>query len=357
LYLNDGLIQLEVAEVVRADVRCRVLVGGELRSKKGLNLPGIDLGIRAFTEQDQRWLAFAREQGLDAVSQSFVEGPGDIIAVRKAAADLGFQPFIIAKIERSRALSHIDEILEVTDGIMIARGDLGVEIPIEQIAVVQKRLMRLTNMRAKPVITATQMLESMTDNRRPTRAEATDVANAILDGTDCVMLSGESAMGKFPVDAVTMLAKISASVETRRPPIAVKELYRGIDIAGKIRPEHLIAIGVEACLEYESPAAVFVPTRSGTAARSIARFRFPVWTIAVSSQVATCQALQFSSGVYSVHEPEHPEQWREYVKRRLGEFGLAGKFAVLTEGPSTKHPEANNRMEIIDLRLGSTKGY
>jgi len=350
LYLNDGFIQLEVVKVDGAEVRCRVLVGGELRSKKGLNLPGIDLGIRAFTEQDHRWLVFAKEQSLDAVSQSFVEGAADIAAVRKAAADLNYHPFIIAKIERSRALDRIEEILEVTDGIMIARGDLGVEIPIEQIAVVQKRLMRLANMRAKPVITATQMLESMTDNRRPTRAEATDVANAILDGTDCVMLSGESAMGKYPVDAVAMLAKIAAATEPRRPAIAVKELYRGIDITKKIRPEHLIAIGVEACLEYVSPTAVFVPTHGGATARSIARFRFPVWTIAVSSQIATCQTLQFSSGVYSMHESEHPEDWRAYIKRWLQDHGVDGDLAVLTEGPSAKHPEASNRMEIIDLR-------
>lgn len=187
------------------------------------------------------------------------------------------------------------------------------------------------------------------DNRRPTRAEATDVANAILDGTDCVMLSGESAMGKYPVDAVAMLAKIAASVEAGRPAIAVKELYRGIDITGKIRPEHLVVIGVEACLEYASPAAVFVPTHGGDTARSIARFRFPVWTIAVSSQMATCQQLQFSSGVYPVCEPDHPEQWKPYVKRWVSEFGIAGKFAVLTEGPSTKHPEMNHRMEMIKL--------
>jgi pyruvate kinase len=164
------------------------------------------------------------------------------------------------------------------------------------------------------------------------------------------MLSGESAMGKYPVDAVAMLVKIAASVEARRPAIAVKDLYRGIDISGRIRPEHLIAIGVEACLKYVSPAAVFVPTHSGTTARSIARFRFPVWTIGVSSRIATCQQLQFSSGVYSLHEPEHPEQWKSYVKQWVNEFGMAGELAVLTEGPSTKHPEANHRMEIIDLR-------
>jgi pyruvate kinase len=350
LYLNDGLIQLEVVKVDGADVRCRVLVGGELRSKKGLNLPGIDLGIRAFTEQDQRWLVFAKEQGLDAVSQSFVEGAADIAAVRKAAADLNYHPFLIAKIERSRALDRIDEILEVTDGIMIARGDLGVEIPIEQIAVVQKRLMRLANMRAKPVITATQMLESMTDNRRPTRAEATDVANAILDGTDCVMLSGESAMGRYPVDAVAMLARIAAAVEPHRPATTVKELFRGIDLKGKLRPPHLIALGVEASLEYVSPAAVFVPTRSGATARRIAGFHLPVWTVAVCSEETTCHQLQFSSGVYPVHETENPDNWNTYVAKWVCDHGLEGDLVILTEGPSGSHPEANHRMEIIDLR-------
>lgn len=349
LFLNDGYIQLEVIGVKGKDVLCTVRVGGELRSRKGLNLPGIDLGISAFTKRDHECLRFALENGVDAVSQSFVESAADIEAVRKAAAGLGHQPFIIAKIERSGALNQIDAILDATDGIMIARGDLGVEVPIEEIAVLQKRLMHLANMRAKPVITATQMLESMTDNRRPTRAEATDVANAILDGTDCVMLSGESAMGKYPVDAVAMLTKIAASVEGHRHANTVKELYQGVDLAERIRPEHLIAIGVEACLEYESPTAVFVPTHSGATARSVARFRFPAWTVAVSSQQATCQSLQFSSGVYPVHEPEHPERWTDYIRQWVRDHGMEGKLAILTEGPSSKHPETNHRMEIIDL--------
>ena len=193
-----------------ADVRCRVIVGGELRSRKGLNLPGIDLGIGAFTEHDHNCMKFALENGVDAVSQSFVENAADIQAVRDAAAALGYHPFIIAKIERSRALNHLDDIITAADAVMIARGDLGVELPIEQIPVVQKRIMRQANLRAKPVITATQMLESMTTNRRPTRAEATDVANAVLDGTDAVMLSGESAMGDYPVDSAAMLAKIAS---------------------------------------------------------------------------------------------------------------------------------------------------
>ena len=189
---------------------CVVRVGGELRSRKGLNLP---LGISAFTEHDRDCLRFALEHGVDAVSQSFVESPADIDAVRQAASELGRRPFILAKIERARALDRIDEILEAADGIMIARGDLGVEVPIERIAVVQKNVMRRANQQAKPVITATQMLESMTSHRLPTRAEATDVSNAILDGTDCVMLSGESAMGNYPVESVAMLARIAEVVE------------------------------------------------------------------------------------------------------------------------------------------------
>jgi len=350
LYLNDGFIQLEVTQVEGDDVRCKVVVGGELRSRKGLNLPDIDLGITAFTDRDRECLRFAMEQGVDAVSQSFVESAKDIQAVREAAKELGRNPFIIAKIERSRALERFDEILDSVDGIMIARGDLGVEVPIERIAVVQKDLMRRANRKGKPVITATQMLESMTTYRRPTRAEATDVANAILDGTDAVMLSGESAMGHYPVESVAMLAKIAAAIEPHRHRLTVKEMFEGVDLRGKLSPAHLVAVSVEASLEYESPAAVFVPTRSGATARSLARFRPPVWIVGVSSQESTCQTLQFSWGVCPVHEREHPENWREYARRWLGDHGVQGDLVILTEGPSSKHPEANHRMELIELK-------
>jgi pyruvate kinase len=349
LYLNDGLIQVDVDQVRGADVRCRVIVGGELRSRKGLNLPDIDLGISAFTEHDHNCMKFALENGVDALSQSFVENATDLHALREAAAALGYKPFIIAKIERSRALKHLDDIITAADGVMIARGDLGVEMPIEQIPVVQKQIMRKANMLAKPVITATQMLESMITNRRPTRAEATDVANAILDGTDAVMLSGESAMGDYPVDAAAMLAKIAAAIEPYRTMISARELFRGIDLKGKVPPAKLIDLGVETVLEYADPAAVFVPTRSGETARSIGRFRFPIWIIAVSSQEVTCQQLQFSSGVYPVCEAEHPENWKTFVADWLKTHGVEGKLAVVTEGPSSRHPDANNRLEIIDV--------
>ncbi len=300
LSLNDGFVQLEVVAVRGNDVACVVRVGGELRSRKGLNLPDIDLGIQAFTEHDRKCLRFALEHGVDAVSQSFVESAADIRAVRQAAKEIGGEPFIIAKIERARALDHLDEILEAADGVMIARGDLGVEIPIERIAVVQKDLMRRANQRAKPVITATQMLESMTSHRLPTRAEATDVSNAILDGTDCVMLSGESAMGNYPVEAVAMLARIAAVVEPTRRHVSVKEMYANVDLRGRIRPQHLIAASVEASLDYLSPAAVFVNTRTGATARRLAAFHLPAWIVAVGDQEKTCQDLLFSHGVHPV---------------------------------------------------------
>jgi pyruvate kinase len=350
LLISDGLLQLEVIDVQGQTVNCRVIVGGELRSRKGLNLPGIDLGISAFTEHDRRCLEFALAQGVDAVSQSFVESGKDLEAVRVAAQALGHQPFVIAKIERSNALNHLDDILAAADGVMIARGDLGVEIPIEQIAGVQKEITRKANLLGKPVITATQMLESMVLNRRPTRAEATDVANAILDGTDCVMLSEESAMGRYPVEAVTMLGKIAAAIEPQRPALHVREQLKTVELSCPVSLSELIALSVESALERITPAAIFVPTRSGATARSIARFRPPVWIVAVSSQEATCQRLQFTFGVHPLFEADHPEDWSNYVRRCLEVLGISGDFAVLTEGPSTRHPEANNRMELIDLR-------
>ncbi len=352
IYLNDGLIELEVMRVAGEEVYCRVLVGGELRSRKGLNLPGIDLGINAFTVHDHDCLKFALEHGVDAVSQSFVESAADIEALRQAAADLGHSPFVIAKIERSRALANLEGIFQAADGIMVARGDLGVEVPIEQVPVIQKQLMRQANILGKPVITATQMLESMTVSRRPTRAEATDVANAILDGTDCVMLSAESATGMFPVEAVAMLAKIAAAIEPHRSGYQAQEILNPFESETKINLSDIIAFSVESTLELISPAAIFVPTRSGATARSIARFHPPKWTVAVSSEDVTCQRLQFSYGVYPVHEPDHPEDWNTFIRNWLKTHEVEGNLVILTEGPSRKRPDTNNRMEIIDLDAG-----
>jgi pyruvate kinase len=350
LFLNDGIIELKVEEVKANDVRCIVRVGGELRSRKGLNLPGIDLGIQAFTERDHECLKFAAEHQIDAISQSFVENAQDLKNLKEACKQLDYHPFIISKIERATALNHYDEILDNTDGIMIARGDLGVEIPIEQMAIVQKQLMNKANLRAKPVITATQMLESMTDHRRPTRAEATDVANAILDGTDCVMLSGESAMGKYPLEAIEMLSKIAAFAEPHRWDFqSPGEMGKAMD-SSNLKITDLITLSVSTIVRNVSPDWVFVPTRSGATARSLTRYRLPVWIIAVSSHTETCQGLQFSYGVQPVCEADHPDDWNAYIKEWLKKNKLKGQFVILTEGPSVKRPDANNRMEILDLR-------
>src|SRR5438093_6324522 len=192
IFLNDGLVQLVIESVAGNDVECTVAVGGELRSRKGLNLPGIKLGISAFTKKDRAALEFALGAGVDAVSQSFVHCAADLQAVREAAAKVGRHPFVVAKIERADALAHYDEILAAADGIMVARGDLGVEVPIEEIAYTQKQLIAKANLAGRPVITATQMLESMVSSRLPTRAEATDLPNAVLHGPDFFMPPGQS---------------------------------------------------------------------------------------------------------------------------------------------------------------------
>lgn len=353
VFLNDGLIQLRVVAIEGETVECEVVSGGTLSSRKGLNIPDVDLGIQAFTDRDRECLHFALQEGVDAVSQSFVESASDLVAVREAAAEAGHQPFLVAKIERARALRRIDEILEEADGVMVARGDLGVEIPIERIALVQKELIQKANRLGKPVITATQMLESMTTSHRPTRAEATDVANAILDGTDAVMLSGESAVGKYPVEAVEMLARIAASTEPARRPLSAAEGTAPREAGSRVRPSDLIASSVATALQASVPAAIVVPTRGGATARRIARFRLPVWVTAVSSSEKTCRDLLFSYGVFPVLEPDHPTDWRPWIRNWMAAHDVSGDLVLLTEGPSRKHPGRNHRLEVIELGGGA----
>jgi pyruvate kinase len=342
-------VQLVVERLVGNDVECTVAVGGELRSRKGLNLPGIDLGISAFTEHDRACLEFALGAGVDAVSQSFVQCAADIEAVRTAAAKIGAHPFVIAKIERADAVAHFDEILAAADGIMVARGDLGVEVPIEEIAYTQKQLIARANVAGKPVITATQMLESMVSNRLPTRAEATDVANAILDGTDCVMLSGESAMGKFPEEAVTMLAKIAAFTETHRPRRSLAAQREFVQQQPVMTAGDRMASVVEHTLDTVPCDLVLVPTRGGTVARTISRFKPPVWIIAPCSDHAACQNLAFSYGVHSVDLTEEPDDWGQWIERWLRENGIRAQRIMLVAGPSPRNPKANHRIELMRL--------
>ncbi len=350
LFINDGLIQLRAEEIEDSEVICTVEVGGELRSRKGLNLPGIDLGEGAFTKHDYKCMKFALENGVDCISQSFVSEASDVEAVRKAATDLGYQPFIIAKIERKNNRENIDAILDSADAIMVARGDLGVEIPIEDIAVTQKYIIAKANLLGKPVITATQMLESMAKNRRPTRAESTDVANAILDGTDCVMLSGESAMGQYPLESVEMLIKIATSTEPYRP---ARHYYRILNYMGEEARKNLIDLitsSIEKVSGEIDTGAVIVPSASGITARSMCRFRLPVWILTISPSEKTCQDMLFSYGAYPIFYKDHPGNWTGYAKTLVKEFEIKGDFVIMTEGPSPARPQENHRMEIIDLR-------
>lgn len=347
LFLKDGLVQLTVESVSGTEIHCKVLVGGELRSRNGLNLPGTSLGISAFTAQDRASLEFALDQGVDAVSQSFVENAGDIQAVRDAATAVGQRAFIIAKIERLGAVRNFDEILNASDGIMLARGDLGVEVPTEEMAILQKQLIARAHIAGKPIITATQMLESMVASRLPTRAEGTDVANAILDGTDAVMLSAESAIGRYPEEAVTMLGKIAAYTESQRPPLSLAELRSRLGQGPPNTFTDAITSVVETALDIVPCAAVFAPTRSANTARMISRLNRPLWIVALSRDPAICQQLAFSYGVEPVQMVDDPNNWRDFAKSWLQEHEIPGAIALLVAGPSRRNLDANYRLEFL----------
>ncbi len=213
ILLSDGLIELRVHEVDGYDVVCEIVNGGMLGENKGINLPGIAVRVPSLTDKDAADLEFALKSGVDAVAVSFVRTAEDVRMVRNRVSALGSETWIIAKLEKPQAIEHLDDILLASDGIMVARGDLGVEMPPEKVPAIQKHIIRRAAEYSKPVITATQMLESMIENPRPTRAEVSDVANAVYDGTDAVMLSGESAVGKYPVEAVSMMARIVSEAE------------------------------------------------------------------------------------------------------------------------------------------------
>ena len=354
IFMNDGYIQLQVEEVVGDQVHCKVKAGGELRANKGVNFPGIDLGISAFTDQDRELLKFAAEQKLDGVGESFVQGAADIQELRSAAAALDYDPMIIAKIERAGALENIDEILEASDGIMVARGDLGVEIPIEKIPNEQKELIRKANLVGKPVITATQMLESMTHNRRPTRSEATDVANAILDGTDCVMLSGETAVGSYPVETVATMSNLACEAESKVKVLGIADLLKLRQARDEISQSDLIALAVYLTIETIRPALVIILANTGDTVRRVSRFGLEQWIIAPSQNESTCQRLEFSRGVLPAHTVDKsllstPESRRQYAIAQLETYGVDCGLVLLVEGSGTLKAEDTKRIDIIDL--------
>ncbi len=326
VFLNDGFIVMRVQTIDAHGIHCLVKTGGTLLSHKGVNLPSAGIAGGAFTTRDRELLGFAMKLGVDAIGLSFVEGADDIAAARDAASVWGEVPFIVAKIERREAWKHINEILDAADGLMVARGDLGVEVPIEQIAIIQKRLIHKARAACKPVITATQMLESMVSNSRPTRAEVTDVANAILDGTDCVMLSEESAVGLYPLEATEMLVRIASVTEGARAiqPLPVAEDEHG-------NTHGVLAREVNDASTRVHPVCVATQTESGRWARQLASFRPSAWILAITSNPRTAQRLCFTYGVQALwKEPETDFQWEAYAARWMADRGVHRGTVILT---------------------------
>jgi len=292
--LFDGKLELEVTAKDNNYLICRVVTGGTLSSHKGVNLPHSDLRIPAFTDKDRADLTVGLEAGVDFVAMSFVRSAKDLMPVREMIDRSGHPPLLIAKIEKPQAVENIDEILEVVDGIMVARGDLGVEMPIEEVPVTQKKLIKAARHRGKLIITATQMLGSMVANPRPSRAEVTDVANAILDGTDAVMLSEETAVGDYPVEAVAMLDKVSRQTE----PIIDSQIYLMEDQCSLLNPVACAitrAVGILA--DDLNSKAIVAATQGGSTARMVSHLRQKSPVIGLTSNPTTIRQLTLSWGV------------------------------------------------------------
>jgi pyruvate kinase len=300
IYLDDAQIELEVVNRGPDRVRCRVRHGGILRSNKGIAAPGVSFQIDALTEKDLEDAAFGIASGVDYVGVSFVRRASDMAPVRALIDKAGTQTRIIAKIEKPEALSNLSEILDAADGLMVARGDLGVEVPLPQVPIIQKEIIRQANEAGKPVITATQMLESMIHNPRPTRAEVSDVANAIFDGTSAVMLSGETAMGEFPVESVRMMAATASNTETHLP---YRQLLQNAVAARAVTPTQAISQGVTEIATELGAAAILCSTSSGDTARQFARMRSALPVIAGTSNVSTYRQLALVWGVRPVRLP------------------------------------------------------
>ncbi len=294
VFLADGSIKIEVVKVGTRRVQGRVLVGGNLISGKGVNLPRLRIRVPAVTKEDAEHLKFGQEAQVDIVALSFVQKVDDVIAARKIAQRASNEVFIIAKIEKREAIQNLESIMQETDGVMVARGDLGVELNLESVPIIQKRIIQEANKLGKPVITATQMLESMVSSPTPTRAEVTDVANAILDGTDAVMLSEETAIGEYPVEAVKVLERVAQETEHFLP--------REITAQRRAWREHsqedaLALAACETALQI-SASAIVTPTRTGQTARRVSKYHPPLPIIALTYHKKIQHQLQLSWGVH-----------------------------------------------------------
>ncbi|HUZ04538.1 MAG TPA: pyruvate kinase, partial [Acidobacteriaceae bacterium] len=301
ILLSDGLIELRVRGLHGVDVECDVINGGMLGEHKGINLPGIAVRVPSLTEKDEEDLEFAILQSVDMIAVSFVRTAEDVRLVKHRVAALGTETWVIAKLEKPQAIEHLESILEVADGVMVARGDLGVEVPPEKVPAIQKHVIRRAAQHRKPVITATQMLESMIENPRPTRAEASDVANAVYDGTDAVMLSAESAAGKYPVEAVAMMAKIISETEQH----VRNDGFRQPFIAGgELSIAEAICESMAHAAEDLNVSAIAVFTETGTTARLLSKYHPGPRIFALSSVEPVIRRMMLLWGVNPIHCPK-----------------------------------------------------
>ena len=344
--LSDGLVELEVESISGRDVDCVVMNGGVVGERTGINLPWVDVGGDSLTEKDLEDLEFGLEQGVDVVALSFVRGAGDVEMLRRRIEQSGYDQPIVVKLEKPQAIDELDRILEIADGIMVARGDLGVEAGPERVPVLQKRIISAANQARIPVITATQMLESMIDNPRPTRAEASDVANAVFDGSDAVMLSGETAIGQYPIEAVRMMDLIVREAETLsvgafRPPLGAA----GLEFAGSLA---LAASQTAASL---GAAAIVTRTQTGYSARLASSHRPIAPIVAVTHDEVIARRLEIAWGVYPVVVPpaESLDVLLKQMEVAASETGLIDKDGILVM-LATSSPDASGHMNLMEIR-------
>lgn len=341
ILIDDGLIELAVEEAGKQAIRCRVVTGGTIRPHKGMNLPGVAVSAPAFGEKDRADLSFGLSHGVDYVGLSFVRGPEDVMAARAWMKKYDAEAAIIAKIERPEAVERLDAIVAVADGVMIARGDLAVETSPEAVPLIQKRIIRLCNERRVIVITATQMLESMTASPRPTRAEASDVANAVLDGTDAVMLSGETASGRYPVEAVETMARIVAAAEQglEQAPIPAQAP------SPAPFPAAVCAAGARAARETGAKVVVAF-TESGTTARLLSKERPPVPIVAYTPHDAVRRLMALYWGVLprAMRTIPNTDELIRELERSLREEKLAesgDRIVILLGAPAGTRGRTN----------------
>ncbi len=350
ILLDDGKIELEVVRCQGQDVETVVVTGGMLSASKGINVPNVTLSVSSLTERDIDFLHFGLEMGVDMIALSFVRSISDVRTARAIIEQTAQRPLLIAKLEKHEAIDNLDEILAATDGLMVARGDLGVEIPIEQVPLKQKAIIRAANRVGKPVITATQMLESMISNPRPTRAEVTDVANAIFDGTDAVMLSGETAAGEYPIQAVRMMDRVAREVEPALPyDDILQQKERDLDSTT------FDAISYDAVhAAHQIGAALIVAfTSSGTTARRVAKYRPRVPILAITPDPASWHRLTLTWGLTPLVTPqaESIEEMTAEAKQSALRSGLAraGERIVIVAGVPVGHPGRTNLLRIETL--------